>query len=76
MNEILQGRRSAPLKRRRFGIRLFFGSVGFKLGEDGSRGFPMFLESPGGTSPFFSGLDDPARLEGISDNEVTDLFGL
>jgi hypothetical protein len=52
-----------------------FSPVGIKLGEDGSRGFPVFLEIPGDTGPFFRGLDDPARLEGITDDKVTDLFG-
>jgi hypothetical protein len=47
-----------------------------KLGENGSRGFPMFLEIPGGASPFFCGLDDSARLKGIPDDKITDLFGL
>jgi hypothetical protein len=36
----------------------------------------MFLEIPGGTSPFFCGLDDSAGLEGITDDEMTDLFCL
>jgi hypothetical protein len=36
----------------------------------------MFLEIPGGTSPFFCGLDDSARLKGIADDKMTDLFGL
>jgi len=76
MNEFLQGGRSAGLKSRRLGIRLFLSPVGIKLGEEASRGFPMFLEIPGGTSPFFCGLDDSARLEGIPDDKVTDLFDL
>jgi hypothetical protein len=36
----------------------------------------MFLEIPGGPGPLFCGLDDPARLEGIPDDKVPDLFGL
>jgi hypothetical protein len=36
----------------------------------------MFSEIPGGMSPFFSGLDDSARLKGITDDKMTDLFGL
>jgi hypothetical protein len=58
------------------GIRLFFSPVGFKLGEDGNYGSPSFLEIPGGTSPFFCGLDNSARPKGIPDDKVADFFGL
>jgi hypothetical protein len=75
-NKFLQERRSARLQGRISVVRLFFSPVGIKLGEDGSRGFPMFLEIPGGTSPFFCGLDDSARLKGIPDDKMTDLFSL
>ena len=36
----------------------------------------MLLEIPGGTSPFFCGLDDSARLKGITDDKMTDLSRL
>ena len=36
----------------------------------------MFLEIPGGTSPFFCSLDDSARLKGIPNDKMMDLFGL
>jgi hypothetical protein len=37
---------------------------------------PSFLEIPGGTSPFFRGLDNSARLKGVPDDKMADLLGL
>jgi hypothetical protein len=42
----------------------------------GTADSPRFLKVPGGTSPFFCGLDDPAGLECIPYDKVTDFFGL
>ncbi len=37
---------------------------------------PPFLDIPGGAGSFLSGFDDSAWSNGITDDEMADLFGL